>query len=666
MTAGGCGRGPDDGASAKTYLTPAFADCRFGYLDTLGRWAVPPRFHAARPFSEGLAAVREEGLYGYLDAAGNYAIAPQFAAAGDFSDGFAVVYEATRGTPLVVDRAGRRAFPYDSARTRVEVIGGQVAVYASGTRYGEDLVQTLVERDGRATRVSPDLEVQYVPALGLLRVDPRRPSTAGAQRPFYLTPALERLAVLDGAVSVRARDDGYLACWQRDHRREFDPADSCVVLDAGFGVLARLRGSDSLTYVHHPTTGHGVVFAAWGPRQEWLQPEARPYALVGPEGPVARTRRAYREIVVTGPEDALGYLDDSTAVTLSTADATERSPPRMVLPPRRVRQCGRGRAGAFVQGGQFVYLDEDCVFREVDPAVTALGPVSYAHPRGNLWLLELSDTSRAVARLPWRRRPPSRQALWSERCGVVEVGRQLAFGDRLAYGPWRGVRPDGYRPEGLIPVSDDSVTRYVAASGDVVRRLHHADADCRWHRDRVPMPVFRVTDTPYAPAAGEPDGHRALVDLGLDDLLGLALVHLPDSSDERSLAFALCNGSDEWLHPYALGDVLGADARVDTGGGAWLRPRYAGSGGGGRCGNGLRGNRLPPGRAWLLRMPRPGGALPARLRLGVRYRVCPSRSNDGCSGSGFVLGGVAHGTDTLFSDPIPIGINAAALLTGLR
>lgn len=69
---------------------------RFGYLDEAGQVRIEPQYHAALPFSEGLAAVKVsrdpgENNWGYIDAQGKMAIEPAFHRAGPFIQGLAVV-----------------------------------------------------------------------------------------------------------------------------------------------------------------------------------------------------------------------------------------------------------------------------------------------------------------------------------------------------------------------------------------------------------------------------------------------------------------------------------------------------------------------------------------------------------------------------------------------
>jgi hypothetical protein len=63
-----------------------------GYVDGSGRAAIPASFDEAKPFAQGLAAVRDEnGRWGYINLVGAYVIAPKYQDAGDFSEGLAPV-----------------------------------------------------------------------------------------------------------------------------------------------------------------------------------------------------------------------------------------------------------------------------------------------------------------------------------------------------------------------------------------------------------------------------------------------------------------------------------------------------------------------------------------------------------------------------------------------
>jgi hypothetical protein len=70
---------------------------------------IPERFEVARPFSEGLAAVRIDGLFGYIDPSGKVVIAPRFQDAGQFAGDYAEV--RLEGASGIIDRSGRLIVP---------------------------------------------------------------------------------------------------------------------------------------------------------------------------------------------------------------------------------------------------------------------------------------------------------------------------------------------------------------------------------------------------------------------------------------------------------------------------------------------------------------------------------------------------------------------------
>ena len=47
-------------------MAPVATDSRWGYIDVLGRMVLDTLYDEARPFHEGLAAVRQEDRWGYI------------------------------------------------------------------------------------------------------------------------------------------------------------------------------------------------------------------------------------------------------------------------------------------------------------------------------------------------------------------------------------------------------------------------------------------------------------------------------------------------------------------------------------------------------------------------------------------------------------------------
>jgi hypothetical protein len=62
-----------------------------GYADAEGRIVIPPQYEDARPFYEGLAAVKKDGKYGYIDEAGKTVLPFGYVEALDFHNGWAFV-----------------------------------------------------------------------------------------------------------------------------------------------------------------------------------------------------------------------------------------------------------------------------------------------------------------------------------------------------------------------------------------------------------------------------------------------------------------------------------------------------------------------------------------------------------------------------------------------
>ncbi|MGQ0701859.1 MAG: WG repeat-containing protein [Gemmatimonadales bacterium] len=94
-------------------LIPVKSGKLAGYVDLTGKARIAPQFENARPFSEGLAAVKATGKWGFIDTTGTMVIAPQFGEVERFSGGFAAVRVRGGGRPLwnYVDRSGKVLCP---------------------------------------------------------------------------------------------------------------------------------------------------------------------------------------------------------------------------------------------------------------------------------------------------------------------------------------------------------------------------------------------------------------------------------------------------------------------------------------------------------------------------------------------------------------------------
>jgi len=75
-----------------------------GFVNTKGEVFIPDDFEICSGFSDGLALIRQNGLYGYIDAGYSVVIPPRFQSAGDFGEGRA--YAETDGEKYIIDKSG--------------------------------------------------------------------------------------------------------------------------------------------------------------------------------------------------------------------------------------------------------------------------------------------------------------------------------------------------------------------------------------------------------------------------------------------------------------------------------------------------------------------------------------------------------------------------------
>jgi hypothetical protein len=108
--------GPQAAGAASEGLTPSCEELLCGYVDSAGKWAIPPRFEVAQRFANGVAQVRQNGLIAYIDVRGNLltpappanAAAPWLWRPGAMRD----AYSNNGGTVFgYINRAGKMVIP---------------------------------------------------------------------------------------------------------------------------------------------------------------------------------------------------------------------------------------------------------------------------------------------------------------------------------------------------------------------------------------------------------------------------------------------------------------------------------------------------------------------------------------------------------------------------
>ena len=84
---------------------------KYGFIDSSGKYVIQPLFEDARPFSEGLAAVRLNKRWGYIDKSGEMKIPNTFPVfADDFVGGLAAVSDPVRSAKIYISADGKPQF----------------------------------------------------------------------------------------------------------------------------------------------------------------------------------------------------------------------------------------------------------------------------------------------------------------------------------------------------------------------------------------------------------------------------------------------------------------------------------------------------------------------------------------------------------------------------
>src|SRR5688572_2159759 len=82
---------------------------KIGFINSSGKVVIEPQFAAAGNFYEdGLAPARKDGYYGYIDTTGKYVLPPIYDYAHDFMQGLAKVYK--RSGSVYINTKGKELF----------------------------------------------------------------------------------------------------------------------------------------------------------------------------------------------------------------------------------------------------------------------------------------------------------------------------------------------------------------------------------------------------------------------------------------------------------------------------------------------------------------------------------------------------------------------------
>ena len=144
----------------------------WGYIDSTGKFVIPPRFRDAEPFAEGLAAVCEHAepgkdRWGFINKTGIFVVPPQYFSASSFSEGLgAVTVLSSKKNPDTgifsasgyVDKTGKVVIPLRFSFCG-EFSEGLAGVTVAGSKLG------YIDKEGRWV-IPPKIKGSPLPFRG--------------------------------------------------------------------------------------------------------------------------------------------------------------------------------------------------------------------------------------------------------------------------------------------------------------------------------------------------------------------------------------------------------------------------------------------------------------------------------------------------------------------
>lgn len=302
MAAGcGSGGGAQVGSEWPPYSTeqaalyPVVVGGNVGYIDGTGAMVIPAQFTAARPFSEGLAAVRTgpDDKWGYIDKTGALVIEPQFADVAPFSEGRAAVQPDPEGYWGFIDTTGtliiepRFAFAWSYAEGLARVRTDKEAGFIDAAGEWVINMQEYMPVDDFSQGLAPIYQREinaygFINAAGEIVIAPKYEEAWGFSEGLAAvkTPTTETVPGLFGYID---RDGDWVIAANYENARPFseglaavqieplgswgyiDPAGAIVILlewdgaeefQGGLAPVSVLVGSDE---DHGPIYGYAYI-----------------------------------------------------------------------------------------------------------------------------------------------------------------------------------------------------------------------------------------------------------------------------------------------------------------------------------------------------------------------------------------------------------------------
>ena len=134
----------------------SWPNAKFGYIDESCELVVPiGLYEDAHIFSDGLAAVKKDGMWGFIDKTGSMVIQPVYEEVGRFAEGLAPVRMGDYNTGLsgYIDKSGKIVFSYSNSSAEAGEFGYMIREFHDGlvevTGSSEDAMTRYVDKDGK-------------------------------------------------------------------------------------------------------------------------------------------------------------------------------------------------------------------------------------------------------------------------------------------------------------------------------------------------------------------------------------------------------------------------------------------------------------------------------------------------------------------------------------
>ena len=118
-----------------------YAKDSYGYIDVSGNYIINPFYEDAKPFTEGLAAVKKGDKWGFVNKKGKMVIKPAYEDVNKFSGGYAMVEK--NGMYGFINKKGKLVVDYSYIYSTGYTTDGYAIVTTKDKKY------TLLDKDGK-------------------------------------------------------------------------------------------------------------------------------------------------------------------------------------------------------------------------------------------------------------------------------------------------------------------------------------------------------------------------------------------------------------------------------------------------------------------------------------------------------------------------------------